>query len=249
MPVAAHDTPRLSRLPRRVLASLVVAAATALSAPPVAVAEPSLPSVSELPGLAGDLVNRALGLLGVDYRRGGNSPDTGLDCSGLVRHVFSEAAGLVLPRRAEEISRAGAPVARSELRPGDLVFFNTLRRTFSHVGIYIGDGRFVHAPSSGGVVRVERLAGPYWTSRFNGGRRLIEAGAGGAELSVSAAGLAAPVAPSMARAGLVPGLQQPAGPVWSATPTGSAPAAGSWGFALPSRVQSPEPAFLSHGAY
>lgn len=120
-----------------------------------------------------ELVLRALALLGVNYRWGGNSPDTGLDCSGLVRHVFQETIGLVLPRRAEEMSRAGDAIRRDQLRPGDLVFFNTLRRAFSHVGIYIGDGRFVHAPANGGQVRVENLGGRYWQQRFNGARRML----------------------------------------------------------------------------
>jgi len=120
-----------------------------------------------------ELVLRALSLLGVNYKWGGSSPDTGLDCSGLVRHVFSEATGLVLPRRAEEMSRNGDAVGRDQLRPGDLVFFNTLRRAFSHVGIYIGNGQFVHAPSSGGNVRVENLSGQYWRQRFNGARRVL----------------------------------------------------------------------------
>lgn len=119
-----------------------------------------------------ELVLRALSLLGVDYKYGGNTPETGLDCSGLVRHVFHEVAGLVLPRRAEEISRAGEAIRRDQLRPGDLVFFNTLRRAFSHVGIYVGDGRFVHAPSTGGEVRVESLSTNYWQRRFNGARRV-----------------------------------------------------------------------------
>ena len=120
-----------------------------------------------------ELVLRALSLLGVDYRFGGNSPETGLDCSGLVRHVFHETTGLTLPRRSEEISRAGEAIRRDQLRPGDLVFFNTLRRAFSHVGIYVGDGHFVHAPSTGGEVRVESLSAGYWKRRFNGARRML----------------------------------------------------------------------------
>jgi cell wall-associated NlpC family hydrolase len=123
-----------------------------------------------------ELVLRALSLLGVHYRFGGSSPDTGLDCSGLVRHVFREAVGMVLPRRAVEISRAGEVIDPSQLRPGDLVFYNTLRRTFSHVGIYIGDGRFVHAPSRGGGVRVEEMSDSYWRTRFNGARRVLAEG-------------------------------------------------------------------------
>ncbi len=122
--------------------------------------------------LGAELVIRSLALLGVQYRLGGNSPETGLDCSGLVRHVFREALGLVLPRRSEEISRTGQAIAANELKPGDLVFFNTVRRAFSHVGIYIGNNQFVHAPSRGGQVRVENIDKQYWQTRFNGGRRL-----------------------------------------------------------------------------
>jgi cell wall-associated NlpC family hydrolase len=123
---------------------------------------------------AAEIVLRALGLLGVSYKLGGNSADSGLDCSGLVRLVFRETLGLVLPRRAEEIGRQSLSIDTSQLAPGDLVFFNTLRRAFSHVGIYIGDNQFVHAPSSGGAVRVESLNKPYWQQRFDGARRLLE---------------------------------------------------------------------------
>lgn len=156
----------------RVLRIQIIAFCTllGLAAPGVAGAAPSQVEESHV---GTELVLRALSLLGVNYRLGGTSPATGLDCSGLVRHVFSEAAGLVLPRRAEEMSRNGSVVRREQLRPGDLVFFNTLRRAFSHVGIYIGNGQFVHAPSSGGSVRVESLSGSYWTKRFNGARRVI----------------------------------------------------------------------------
>ncbi len=118
------------------------------------------------------LAQETLSYLGVPYRRGGDHPSEGFDCSGLVRHVVNKVLDLELPRRAEEMSRLGQRVERSDLRPGDLVFFNTLRRPFSHVGIYLGDGRFVHAPSSGGVVRVERMDLPYWRTRYNGIRRL-----------------------------------------------------------------------------
>lgn len=113
--------------------------------------------------------------LGVDYRPGGNSPATGFDCSGLVAHVFREAYGIRLPQNARAQSDAGAPVSLAQLQAGDLVFYNTLKRPFSHVGIYIGDGRFVHAPRSGAQVRVESIRSTYWTQRFDGARR-IEAG-------------------------------------------------------------------------
>ena len=121
---------------------------------------------------ASELVMRALGLMGVRYKRGGVDPDTGLDCSGLVGFVFHDALGMKLPHRAEEISRIGEDVKKTDLKPGDLVFYNTLRRTFSHVGIYLGEGRFIHAPASGGKVRVENMDMPYWAKRFNGARRV-----------------------------------------------------------------------------
>jgi hypothetical protein len=140
---------------------------------------PSLASGFEQRGEASaagaELVLRALSLLGVNYKFGGSSPDTGLDCSGLVRHVFREAAGLGLPRRSVDISKAGEVIRKDELKPGDLVFFNTLRRAFSHVGIYIGNGQFVHAPSRGGGVRVEDMSDRYWRKRFNGARRMLSA--------------------------------------------------------------------------
>ena len=119
-----------------------------------------------------NLVVGALGLLGIGYRLGGNSPTSGFDCSGMVRYVFSTALGLDLPRRAEEISRIGSHVDRSELKPGDLVFYKTLRKTFSHVGIYLGNNRFIHAPSAGGAVRVDDMTQGYWAARFNGARRV-----------------------------------------------------------------------------
>ncbi|MBW7924122.1 MAG: C40 family peptidase [Burkholderiaceae bacterium] len=118
------------------------------------------------------LVRQSLSLIGVRYRFGGTSPATGLDCSGLVQHVFGEALGFALPRRAEQMSRTGTPVSLDALQPGDLVFFRTLRRAFSHVGIYIGENRFVHAPSSGGRVRIESIGSRYWARRFNGARRV-----------------------------------------------------------------------------
>lgn len=124
-------------------------------------------------GAATEVALRALGLLGVNYRWGGSTPDGGLDCSGLVQHVFKDAIGLLLPRRSEEMSRAGETVAIEQLKPGDLVFFNTLRRAFSHVGIYIGNSQFVHAPRAGASVRVESIVSQYWTQRFDGARRVF----------------------------------------------------------------------------
>jgi len=121
-----------------------------------------------------DVVVQALSLLGTPYRFGGSSPNAGFDCSGLVRHVFAAVLDRDLPRRAEEISGVGHPVSRAELQPGDLVFFDTLRRAFSHVAIYIGEGRFIHAPARNGRVRIEGLDDRYWATRFNGARRVLE---------------------------------------------------------------------------
>jgi len=111
-------------------------------------------------------------MLGVDYRYGGKSPRTGFDCSGLVAHVFREAYGIELPHNARAQSEMGMRVSLSELRAGDLVFYNTLNRPFSHVGIFLGDGRFVHAPKTGAQVRVEPIRGKYWMRRFDGARRI-----------------------------------------------------------------------------
>ncbi|EGK72846.1 NLP/P60 protein [Methyloversatilis universalis FAM5] len=119
-----------------------------------------------------DLVDSGLSLLGVRYRFGGNTPQSGFDCSGFVRHVFSDALGVLLPRTAVEMARVGETVPKEELQPGDLVFFNTLRRSFSHVGIYLGNNKFMHANSRGGGVRVDDMTGRYWAKRFNGARRI-----------------------------------------------------------------------------
>ena len=121
---------------------------------------------------AQDAIDQAMDLLGIRYRRGGTSPEAGFDCSGFVSHVFREGLGLILPRSSKEMSRSGEVIGQEELRPGDLVFFNTMRKAFSHVGIYLGDNQFVHAPRSGGRVRIEDLRDGYWTKRFNGARRI-----------------------------------------------------------------------------
>lgn len=113
-----------------------------------------------------------MALLGTRYSRGGGSPETGFDCSGFVGYLFREVMNLTLPRSAHEIVRLGEEVAAHSLEPGDLVFYNTLRRPFSHVGIFIGDGKFIHAPASGGAVRTERMDERYWRARWNGARRI-----------------------------------------------------------------------------
>ena len=128
--------------------------------------------LSDIDDALNNLAFYALSLSGTPYRYGGNSPDTGFDCSGFVRHVFHQSLSIDLPRSTREINRFGEPVATKQLQPGDLVFYNTLRHAFSHVGIYLGDNRFVHSPSSGGSIRVENMREPYWVSRFNGARRI-----------------------------------------------------------------------------
>ncbi len=115
----------------------------------------------------------ALGLIGVDYRYGGTTPETGLDCSGLVRYVFQQVTGVTLPRTAKELSRIGDKVALVDLEPGDLVFFNTRHFAFSHVGIYLGENRFIHAPSRGREVEIATIDKSFWQKRFNGARRLV----------------------------------------------------------------------------
>ena len=123
---------------------------------------------------ASELVMNAMGFLGVPYRRGGSSAETGFDCSGFVRAMYHQTVGLILPRRADQQAAATTTIDKSELRPGDLVFFNTMRRAFSHVGIYVGEGKFIHSPKPGAEVRVEDMSGSYWRRRFDGARRVVE---------------------------------------------------------------------------
>ncbi len=119
-----------------------------------------------------DLVMYAVSLADTPYRYGGSSSESGFDCSGYVGHVFRHELGIALPRTSRQISRVGEPLNQSELQPGDLVFYNTLREPFSHVGIYVGDGKFVHSPRTGERVRVEQMQVRYWQSRYNGARRV-----------------------------------------------------------------------------
>jgi cell wall-associated NlpC family hydrolase len=129
---------------------------------------------------ASDLVLSAMNFLGVRYRFGGTSEETGFDCSGFTRHVFENSVGLLLPRRSSE--QANAPgllsIRQDDLKPGDLVFFNTMRSAFSHVGIYVGEGKFIHAPRTGSTVRVEDMRQDYWTRRFDGARRVPQLSTG-----------------------------------------------------------------------
>jgi len=123
----------------------------------------------------GQLISTAMKMIGVPYRRGGSDAGSGFDCSGFVRNVYAQALGLVLPRVARDQARATTKIDKNELRPGDLVFFNTMRKTFSHVGIYLGEGKFIHSPRSGASVRIESMDTQYWRARFNGARRVAAA--------------------------------------------------------------------------
>jgi cell wall-associated NlpC family hydrolase len=120
-----------------------------------------------------ELVVTAMGFLGVPYRRGGNDADTGFDCSGFVRSIYERTVGFVLPRIAKDQAAVTQPIDKQELQPGDLVFFNTMKRAFSHVGIYIGEGKFIHSPKPGAQVRVEDMQQSYWKTRFDGARRVL----------------------------------------------------------------------------
>lgn len=121
---------------------------------------------------ASELALQAMGLIGIRYQFGGNSPDSGLDCSGFVRHVFKEAWGAILPRTSLEISHVGEKIDPKDLQPGDLVFYNTLKKSFSHVGIYLGNNQFIHSPSVGGQIRIENMDMAYWKNHFSGARRI-----------------------------------------------------------------------------
>lgn len=119
-----------------------------------------------------DVAIYAVSMAETPYRYGGDSPAEGFDCSGFVHYVFQQALGWQLPRTSLEMSRKGEPLSEYQLRPGDLVFFNTQHRPFSHVGIYVGNGRFVHAPKTGKSVSIANMQGNYWRSRYEGARRI-----------------------------------------------------------------------------
>ena len=127
---------------------------------------------SDWSGIAREVLMNALSLTGIKYKYGGSSPETGFDCSGFVRYVFQQAASLTLPHSTRALSQLGQIIPLEQLKPGDLVFFDTLKSAFSHVGIYLGDSRFIHAPSAGGSINVVNMNDAYWAKRFNGARRL-----------------------------------------------------------------------------
>ena len=152
-----------------VVLTLLLAGCAAL--PPETPA-PGWPSAMEQKGQ--DIALFAVGLVETGYRFGGKNPEAGLDCSGMVSYVYAQAAGIRLTGSAADIARHGTPVARERLKPGDLVFFNTLNRPHSHVGIFIGGGRFVHAPSSHGKVRTESLKSGWFAARFEEARSYLD---------------------------------------------------------------------------
>jgi len=123
-----------------------------------------------------EMVIYAFGLIGTGYKFGGRNPDAGLDCSGMVGYIVEQVSGKKLPHNAAQIANITRPIGKSDLRPGDLVFFNTMNRRYSHMGIYVGDGKFVHAPSSRGQIRVEEMSSPYFKKRFDGARTLVKRG-------------------------------------------------------------------------
>jgi len=138
---------------------------------------------------ASELVVTAMGFLDVPYRMGGNSVETGFDCSGFVKAMYQQTMGLVLPRKAEQQAAATQVISQTELQPGDLVFFNTQQRNFSHVGIYIGEGKFIHAPKPGAQVRMENMGVSYWSRRFDGARRVMLTQAGNVGAASADSGL------------------------------------------------------------
>jgi len=150
-------------------AALLLAACA--SAPPPRHAGAGRPMTDPSAGLE-EISIQAMSLVGTPYRYGGNTPDSGFDCSGLVRYVVARAANVNLPRTTEQMGLRGVSLERSQVASGDLVFFNTTGRPNSHVGIYVGQNRFVHAPATGGTVRLEDMGKAYWASRYDGARRV-----------------------------------------------------------------------------
>lgn len=155
------------------LAALLSACSSQAPTPPPVVYAPAAVSPA-----ADDVLLAAIGLVGTPYRYGGNTPDSGFDCSGLIGYVYRDAAGIVLPRSTRELlAMPVASVARNQLQTGDLVFFATNGGgQVSHAGIYVGEGRFVHAPSSGGTVRLESLSTAYWQKSYLNAKRVLDAG-------------------------------------------------------------------------
>lgn len=154
-----------------ILLSVLLAACTGRPSAPVITS----PTSHQPSAAAEEVLFAALGLVGTPYRYGGNTPDSGFDCSGLIGYVYRGAAGMALPRTTSAMSTLGVGVSRNALQPGDLLFFATSGgRKVSHAAIYVGEGRFVHAPSSGGTVRLDRLSDRYWQQSYLSAKRVLE---------------------------------------------------------------------------
>lgn len=163
-----------SRLPIGSLLACLLLVGCASTGPSRPGGEQRYAEPTELSTRSNEVLMRAISLVGTPYRYGGNSPDAGFDCSGLIDFVFLDAAGLRLPRSTRELIDLDAPAVRREsLQPGDLVFFNPSGGSASHIGIYVGEGRFVHAPSTGGTVRLDRLDTAYWSDSYKGAKRVL----------------------------------------------------------------------------
>ena len=164
------------RLPAAIISALLLAAPLTATTAPALANDANPPPVdargNSFLGRAQDLVLNAMSFMGIPYRWGGATPETGFDCSGFVQFVFRQATGVLLPRSSFDQIRQGVSVMRDELMPGDLVFFNTMRATASHVGIYIGENRFIHSPSRGKTVEIGDITSGYWQARYDGARRL-----------------------------------------------------------------------------
>lgn len=154
------------------IAGALVAQCALADEPPAQVPETESGVIDYRDGIQ-QIIDGAQDLIGIRYRRRGDKPQTGFDCSGFVGYVFREGVGLLLPRASREISKAGTPVSKDELKAGDLVFFSTMRHAFSHVGIYLGDDLFVHAPRTGEAIRIDHLQEHYWAKRYSGARRMF----------------------------------------------------------------------------
>jgi cell wall-associated NlpC family hydrolase len=156
-----------------VLLALLLAACSGPSTRPVA-ATGTISQQSGIGERGNEVAIYALGLVDTGYRFGGKNPEAGLDCSGMVSYIYNRAAGMKVVGSAADIARNGRPIERLSMRPGDLVFFNTRNRAYSHVGIYLGDQRFIHAPSSNGKVRIDRLNDRYYAQRYEAARTFFD---------------------------------------------------------------------------
>ena len=167
------------RLPVLIPLSLIAALLAACGSPgprPSASTETIAQASRPVSEKGNEIVLYAMGLLDTGYRFGGKNPEAGLDCSGMVSYIVEQVSGRKLPYNAAGIAERTRPVASRAIRPGDLVFFNTLGRSYSHMGIYLGDGKFIHAPNSRGKVRVDRMDSRYYAARFEGARTLLPEG-------------------------------------------------------------------------